>query len=208
MPAQEEQPVQSDYQRQFDCVFFLLDYITTVIEIAVEKFSDGGQHIGSTQLSMLPASQVAVGSERMVAVPINQEQLQSRGAAEAYGEHLEGNRQTAPTEPYIWKVILSVNEYFNQFLEYLKVQLGVGVESYKVGSLLITVTCKSLEVFERLWEDYRSGHLNKVAQQKLATPDVLKKLGLKELKLKTTIADEEYKKCKEFFSGIGQVRLA
>ncbi|KAL9983121.1 hypothetical protein ACROYT_G005252 [Oculina patagonica] len=165
-----------------------LDYITTVIQIAVER--------------------VAVGSEATVTLPINQGQLQSGGAEGTTGEHLEENRQSAPTEPYIWKVILSVNEYFNQFLEYLKVQLGIGVVSYSVGSLLITVTCSSLEILEGLWEHYISGHLNKVAEQTLVSPDVLEKLGLKELKLETTIKEEEYKKCKEFFLGAGQVRAA
>ena len=167
--------------------------------------SEGGQLIASSYLPVLPTSQVAVGSERMVAVPINQEQQQSGSAEAGFGEHLEGNRQSAPAESYIWKVVL---EYFNEFLEYLKVRLGVGVVSYRVGSLLVTVACSSSQIFERLWEDYCSGHLNNVAQQKLVTPDVLEKLGLKELKLKTTIAEEEYKKCKEFFFGIGQVRPA
>ncbi len=123
-------------------------------------------------------------------------------------EHLEVNRQGAPTESYVWNIILSVSERVNQLLEYLKDQLGVGVVRYNVGSLLITVTCSSLEILERLWEDYSSGHLNKVAEQKLITPDVLEKLGLKELKLKTTITEEEYKKCKEFFLGVSQVRPA
>ncbi|KAL9963728.1 hypothetical protein ACROYT_G027262 [Oculina patagonica] len=157
-------------------------------------------------LIQISVERVVVRSERMVAVPVNQEQLQSEGAEGTSGEHLEGNCQSAPTEPYIWKVILSVHEYFNQFLEYLKVQLGIGVVSYSVGSLLITVTCSSLQILERLWEDYISGHLNKVAEQNLVSPDVLEKLGLKELKLKTAITEEEYKKCKWLFLGAGQVR--
>ncbi|KAL9963713.1 hypothetical protein ACROYT_G027246 [Oculina patagonica] len=163
-----------------------LDHITTVIQIAVER--------------------VVVGSERTVTMAVNREQLQSGGTVGTSGEHLEGNRQSAPTEPYIWNIILSVQEYFNQFLDYLKGQLGLGVVSYSVGSLLITVTCSSLEILERLWEDYSSGHLNKVAEQNLVSPDVLEKLGLKELKLKTTITEEEYNKCKAFFLGTGQAK--
>ena len=108
--------------------------------------------------------------------------------------------QPPPTESYIWKTILSpAFDLVQSLVEYLRNKLAVRVIKYRVGSLLITVTCSSLQILEGLWEDYRSGHLNKVIEQTLVTPDVLEKLGLSELKLKTTISDEEYNKCKEFF---------
>lgn len=72
---------------------------------------------------------------------------------------------------------------------------------------MITVTCSSLQILKGLWEDYSSGHLNRVIEQILVTPDVLEKLGLSELKLKTTISEKEYKKCKEFFLTADQVRV-
>ena len=74
--------------------------------------------------------------------------------------------------------------------------------------MLITVTCSSLQILEGLWEGYSSRHLNEVVQQTLVTPDVLEKLGLSELKLTTTISEEEYNKCKEYFSSEQQVRGA
>lgn len=43
-------------------------------------------------------------------------------------------------------------------------------------------------------------------EETLVTPDVLEKLGLSELKLKTTISEEEYEKCKELFLSEHQVR--
>ena len=61
-----------------------------------------------------------------------------------------------------------------------------------VGSLLITVECSSLQILQGLWEDYRSGHLNEIAQQMLVTAEVLEKLGLAEVRLKTFISEEEY----------------
>ncbi|KAJ7326037.1 hypothetical protein OS493_028760, partial [Desmophyllum pertusum] len=148
--------------------------------------------------------QVASGSERMVAVPIHQEQPQSEGAEETSGEHASERVRQDPLT-YIWTVI---KETCNDFLEYLRDQLGVSVASLSEGSLLITVTCSSLQILEGLWKDYESGHLNKVAEQKLVTAQVLEKLHLREVKLKTTIAKEEYQKCKEFFLGLDQVRLA
>ena len=66
------------------------------------------------------------------------------------------------------------------------------------GSLLITVKCDSLQILERLWEDYSSGHLGEVVQRSLVTEEILTKLSLTELKLETTISEEEYKACKMF----------
>ncbi|XP_020611948.1 uncharacterized protein LOC110050370 [Orbicella faveolata] len=135
---------------------------------------------------MVATSPVAATSESIVTVPINQEQPQS-------------DRQDLQMESYIWRVILSpALNGLQSLLEYLKVQLGVSVANCRVGSLMITVTCSSLQILEGLWKDYSSGHLNKVVEQTLVTPDVLEKLGLSELKLKTTISEEEYNKCKEF----------
>ena len=161
----------------------------------MESYSHGGKTVSSSHFLNVPELQVASGSERMVAVPIHHEQPQSEGAGETSGEHLEGNRHGPST--YIWKVILSFKETVYDFLEYLRVQFGVGVASLSEGSLLITVTCSSLQILDGLWEDYCSGHLNKVVEQKLVTPDVLERLQLSVLKLKTTITEEEYKKCKE-----------
>lgn len=88
----------------------------------------------------------------------------------------------------------------------MKDTLGVGVVSDTEGSLLIKVTCSSLEILEGLWEDFSSGHLNEVIEQTLVTSDILEVLGLSDLKLQTTIKEEEYKKCKEFFFSEHQVR--
>jgi len=68
-----------------------------------------------------------------------------------------------------------------------------------LGSLLITVRCDSLQILERLWEDYSLGHLGDVAQRYFVTEDILAELNLAELKLKTTISKEEYKACKMHF---------
>lgn len=144
---------------------------------------------------------------RSVMVPIYEEQSQFEGAEGTSRENLEDYHQDPPTESFIWRVILS--PAYNGFLSLvknLKDRLGVSVVSHREGSLLITVTCSSLEILEGLWEDYTSGNLNKVVEQNLVTPDVLNELGLSELKLETTITEEEYNKCKEFFSTGDKVR--
>ena len=74
-------------------------------------------------------------------------------------------------------------------LEYLKRKLGVVVQGFRQGSLIIIVSCCSLEVLEALWKDYRRGHLNEVVQDTLVTAEVLKELNLSEVKLKTIISE-------------------
>ena len=84
------------------------------------------------------------------------------------------------------------------FLTYLK-DIGATITGAGTGSLLITVKCDSLQILERLWEDYLSGHLGEVIQRSFVTEEILTEFSLAELKLKTTISEEEYKACKAYF---------
>ena len=185
---------------------FTLDNLEALmidIHVALKSF----QQITSSHLPMVAASAAAAAaSESMFPEPTNLEQPLSGGAEGTSGEHLqEGARQDPPTKRDIWRAIRA-SKARNRLLKYFKVKLGVGVVSDTEGSLLIKVTCSSLEILEGLWEDYSSGHLNEVIEQTLVTSDILEKFGLSELKLKTTIKEEEYKKCKEFFLSEHQVR--
>ena len=51
---------------------------------------------------------------------------------------------------------------------------------------------------DELWIAHCTGTLNKMAQS-LVTEDVLKTFGLTEVKLITTIVEEEYEACREAF---------
>ena len=86
----------------------------------------------------------------------------------------------------------------NDFLAYLQ-QMRVAITGVGMGSLLITITCDSLEILERLWQDYSSGHLGEVVQRCFVTEEILTELSLAELKLQTTITEEEYLECKMYF---------
>ena len=105
-----------------------------------------------------------------------------------------------PPDIDVWNVILSFKESVDSFFQYLWHKLHLLVRNNEVGSWHITVECSSLQVLEGLWEDYRSGHLNSIAQEILITPQVLEKLGLTELRLKTFIS-EKGKKLFEASSG-------
>ena len=112
---------------------------------------------------------------------------------------IQGNQQDLPTEIDMWNVIVSFKNSFNLFLHYLRSKLDVVVIHLDMGSLRITVGCRSLQILEELWHDYRSGHLNQIAQDTLITAEILETLELTKLTLKTFISEEQYKKGKQIF---------
>ncbi len=171
-----------------------------VIQIVntVESVTLAGLPITFNQLSGRPQIAQEAGSERSCIIPIHPGHEQAAGSEGSSGE-LPLNQQDPPTEIRIWNVILLAKETFDLFLQYLGYKLNVFVRSHDVGSLLITVECESLQILEGLWEDYRSGHLNEITQEILVTAEVLEKLGLDEVKLKTFICKEEYEKGKQIF---------
>ena len=85
---------------------------------------------------------------------------------------------------------------------YLKGVLDLIVREAIEGSLLITVECKTLEILERLWEDYCSGHLNAVAEERLLTDDIKKRFDVESVKLETSILESDYLACKLFLMDI------
>ncbi len=93
----------------------------------------------------------------------------------------------------------STLEELNGYLQYLRDVRKVLFVEAQQGSLIITLECRSLEILEGLWKDYSSGHLNEIAQKFLVTKEVLKEFGLIEVKLKTTILEEEYISCRQYF---------
>ena len=69
----------------------------------------------------------------------------------------------------------------------------------KEGSLVIAVHCPSLESLESLWNGYCSGYLNDVVESFLVTDELKRNLGLDNVRLKTTIEEENYLICKKAF---------
>lgn len=117
-----------------------------------------------------------------------------------------------PTSDEIFRLIVmrrlqmvppsSVQE-FEDFNEYMSTVKGIITQDVMLGSLLITVKCRSLQVLEDLWTDYTSGLLNEIVQKCLVTDDVLNDLGLSELKLLTSMREAEYKACKQILQKSG-----
>ena len=110
----------------------------------------------------------------------------------------QGSQQNRPIVLDFWYVVYSFKKPLDLLLEYLKLKLGVDVRGYRLGSLIVTVSCSSLEVLEALWKDYRTGHLNEVVQVTLVRAEVLKELDLREATLRTIISEEDYLSYKNF----------
>lgn len=100
---------------------------------------------------------------------------------------------------YLQSVRPSNTEEFNDFKQYLTDERKLLTVDTQPGSLIVTVRCSSLQILEELWQNYRSGHLNKMAQKCLVTKEILTEFGLKEAKLTTTILEKEYRTCREYF---------
>ena len=100
---------------------------------------------------------------------------------------------------YLANINPSTPEEFSAFVQYLTELRRVLIVSIHSGSLIIKVKCSTLEILEDLWEDYCIGHLNEMAQKHLVTEEILKRLDLTELILTTSISDEKYRECKNYF---------
>ena len=83
--------------------------------------------------------------------------------------------------------------------KYIEKAYEVAVMMVKTGSLIITVQCPTLESLESLWKDYCSGDLNNIVERFLVTDELKRKLGMDNVRLKTTIEEENYLICKKAF---------
>lgn len=90
-------------------------------------------------------------------------------------------------------------EGLSDFLKYMERVKNVLVVDKQLGSLIITVECSSLQILDGLWEDYCTGHLNEIAQTLLVTEYILREFGLLEVNLTTTILEEDYLACRQYF---------
>ena len=85
------------------------------------------------------------------------------------------------------------------FLEFLEKAYNVTRVALNKGSLIISLNCKTLKGLDQLWNDYLSGHLNKVAERYLVTDKMRRNLNLTTINLKTTIEEENYLNCRNVF---------
>ena len=95
---------------------------------------------------------------------------------------------------------IATKEGLEAFTAHLKGALSVHTKMIKSCSLIMVVQCATLEMLERLWGDYQSDHLNKVAENCLVTERIKRKFDIESLTLKTTIVEEDYMACRHTFT--------
>ena len=95
---------------------------------------------------------------------------------------------------------ISTTEGVSALIEHIKKAHNLALESVGLGSLEITFRCPALESLESLWTDFQSGHLNSIAKKYLVTEDMKKRLNLENIKLKSTIEEQNYRICKKILT--------
>ena len=100
---------------------------------------------------------------------------------------------------------MSNESKIKQLAEYIQAEIHVKVKLVKMGSLTIIVQCPTLESLEKLWKSYCSGYLNEIVERFLVTDELRRKLGLNNVRLSTTIEEENYLICKKAFETSGEL---
>ena len=121
----------------------------------------------------------------------NSKEQDSQEAREKVNKYMRKKIEAA-----IEKFDLSSEEELYNLHAYLVGHLRLMGVSFDKGSIKITVKCGTLEILERLWDDYRSGHLNQVAEECLITEKVKDELDMETITLMTIILEEDYLACK------------
>ena len=86
------------------------------------------------------------------------------------------------------------------FLKHLELTYDVSCLTFNLGSVIISLDCKTLKGLDKLWNDHLSGHLNKVANKHLVADETMKNLNLRAITLKTTIDKENYLNCRKILA--------
>ena len=123
--------------------------------------------------------------------PAQQEEAKSLIMREMTNHFVERHAAQIPSE-----------EYGKSLYYYLKGAHDLMIREVGEGSLRIVVECRTVEILERLWDDYSSGHLNEVAEERLLTDEIKEKYEVESIELETTIIMEDYQACKLSLRGM------
>ena len=83
------------------------------------------------------------------------------------------------------------------FTGYLFESYSLSLVTVCEGSVVIILSCQTLEGLELLWKDYRSGHLDEVTERYLVTEEIKRRLNLDTICVKTVIEEENYWNCRK-----------
>ena len=134
--------------------------------------------------------------ETRMSLPLDQSTVEGIAGLSTSAELL-ASQQNNPEVLYFWYIVNSFKSLPHRLFEYLKMKIGLDVQD-QTGSSVIKVSSSSSKGHKALWKDYLTGHLNKVVQDTLVTKEVLEKLHLSEVKLKTVVQYSQSGKGKIF----------
>ena len=134
--------------------------------------------------------------ETRIPLPLEQSTVEGIAGLSTSAELL-ASQQNNPEVLDFWDVVNSFTSSLHRLFEYLQMKIGLDVQD-QTGSSVIKVSSSSSKGHKALWKDYRTGHLNKVVQDTLVTTEVLEKLDLSEVKLKTVVQSIQSGKGKIF----------
>ena len=87
---------------------------------------------------------------------------------------------------------------FAYYLEKVRKVVIVDI-TQELENLWVKVECSSLRILEDLWDDVCSEYRSGMAQNTLVSKDILRELGLTNVKLRATISEKDYKDCRVQF---------
>ena len=91
----------------------------------------------------------------------------------------------------------NIRQGVRDFTDYLDKAYSLSLLAVHEGSVVIFLGCHSLEGLELLWRDYRSGHLDEVAERYLVSEEIKRKLNLVTICLQTVIEEDNYSNCRK-----------
>ena len=179
----------------------------TVPESRPQVGASGSVVLASQPSQTCDPERVVAGVKRKAVLPISSPVQPQAGATGEFDTANIGSDGVPSSQgvlnliayKYFQTVDPSKQEERNGFIQYMEDVRKVLFLDAQTGSLIITVECGSLEILDELWDDYCTGHLNEMAQKYLVTEDILMEFGLVEVKLSTTIQQEEYRAAREYF---------
>lgn len=98
----------------------------------------------------------------------------------------------------------------HEFENYLENQIGakseLDVQDLSDKEIVINADCPTLAILDKLWDEYKSDHLNKMAEHYFITEELLKKFRLRSINLTTHIDVAKYDECRQkFLQGKGNL---
>lgn len=177
------------------------------MQIDCKTIPEPGPQVGTTEMVLASQGAQVAGVQGTAVMPIasSQAQAEETGGCRVGSIGDDGLPSAQKVLNFIaLKSFQTVDpsnpEELNGFLQYMEKVRKVLILDVQSGTLILTVECRSLEILEGLWEDYCTGHLKEMAQKYLVTEEVLTEFGLTGVKISTTILEDDYRACREYFT--------